>query len=843
MVPCAGAFNCYVDGLPVGVLSTSNTSYAPAYAAGSGWDFATGIGTVNAFNLLSAYANALGSPTRPTAPALLSPANGATGVSAAPTLSWNASTGATSYDVYFGTASAPPLVTNTAGLTYAPGTLSPGTTYYWAVGARNSAGANESAAWSFTTASASCAVVLNPSSATISPAGGTGTIPVTATTGCAWTAVSNVPWITITAGATGSGNGTVGYTVAANTGAQRVGTLTIASQTFTVTQQAGYPLISTIVGGTVPATAAVGTSLSIPTPAGVATDASGNLYFSSSGLNAVFKASPGGLVTRIAGNGIQGYSGDGGPAVNAQLNDLWGVAVDSVGNVYIADDQNQRIRKVDTSGNITTVVGNGGGGFFGDGGPATSAELWGPMSVAVDMAGNLYIADTFNQRIRKVNTSGIITTVAGGGGIGYSGDGGPATSAELDYPFAVAVDAAGNLYIADDENCRIRKVNASGIITTVAGTGVCGYSGDGSPATSAQLYYPHGLTVDTTGNLYIADWGSARIRKVNVSGIITTVAGNGGEGFSGDGGAATGAEFNNPQSVAIDVAGNLYIADEENWRVREVSAAGVISTLAGGVIGDGGLAVFGVLNEPVGVARDNAGNTYVVETASSRVRKVWANGIITTVVGTGVPGFNGDGGPAASAELNEPQGLAVDAAGSLYIADHSNSRVRKVDPFGNITTVAGNGAPGYSGDGGLATSAQLIGPEAVALDSSGNVYIADTATVRKVNTSGIITTVAGNGNAGYSGDGGPATSAQLYNPVGVALDGAGNLTLPIARTAAFARSTSPESLLLWRATARTATQGTAAPQPAHNSGGRPASRSTRGATCISPIPEIIASAE
>ena len=775
VVPCAGAYDCYLGDGGLGVLSTSNAYYAPAFAAVSGWDFATGIGSVNASNLLNAFIDAIAPANAPPAPVLVSPANAATGVSLTPTLTWNASTGATSYDVYFGTASPPPAVATTPNINYSPGILSPATTYYWAVGARNSLGATAATPWSFTT---SCVSALNPSSATAPAGGGTGTIPVTATAGCAWTAVSNVAWIAIASGASGSGNGTVGYTVASDTGALRTGTIAIAGQTFTVTQGGIYPLISTLAGGAMPPTPAPGSSVSIPVSYGVAIDSSGNTYFPSPNLNAVFKADPSGVVTRIAGTGVSGYSGDGGPALSAQLYNPNGVAVDSLGNLYIADSYNYRIRKVDTSGVIRTVAGSGDCCFGGDTGAAINAYLDDPMGVAVDSAGNLYIADTYNQRIRRVNAAGIITTVAGNGTYGFSGDGGTATSAELNYPYGVAVDSAGNLYIADSSNYRVRMVSASGIITTVAGNGTCCYSGDGGAATHAQLYNPTGVAVDAAGDLYIADHYNYRVRKVAANGTITTVAGNGTFGFSGDGGAATSAEFRYPEGVAVDASGNLYIADSGNADIREVNAAGAIATLVGGDVGDGGLGVFGLLNQPYGVARDNAGNTYIADTNNNRVRKVPAGGTIVTVAGTGVSGFAGDGKAATGAQLNIPQGVALDASGNLYIADTNNRRVRKVDGSGNITTVAGNGiCCGHTGDNGAATSAQIGSPSALAVDSSGNLYISDVTNnvIRKVDTSGTITTVAGTGSYGYSGDGGAATGAKLYGPYGIALDAAGNL--------------------------------------------------------------------
>jgi hypothetical protein len=327
-----------------------------------------------------------------------------------------------------------------------------------------------------------------------------------------------------------------------------------------------------------------------------------------------------------------------------------------------------------------------------------------------------------------------INTVAGNGTAGYVGNGGPAISGELNYPFSGAVDAAGNLYIADSGNNRIRKVTAStGIITTIAGTGTAGYVADGVVATSAELNDPSSVAVDAAGNIFIGDSVNYRIRKVTAStGIITTVAGNGVNGYTGDGGAATNADLRGPAEVAVDAAGNLYFADGA-WTVRKVTAS---------------------------------------------------TGIITTVAGNGVDGYTGDGGAATSAEMYYVMGVAVDAAGNLYIADTSNNRIRKVTAStGIITTVAGNGVNGYTGDGGAATSAELQFPYKVAVDADGNLYIATSNAIRKVTSgTGIITTVAGTGTAGYSGDGGTATNAKLNYPgvmyqdyAGVALDPWGNI--------------------------------------------------------------------
>ncbi len=331
-------------------------------------------------------------------------------------------------------------------------------------------------------------------------------------------------------------------------------------------------------------------------------------------------------ITTIAGTSTAGYSGDGGLATSAQLNYSQGVAVDNSGNIFIADQSNHRVRKVDTSGNISTVAGTGTPGYSGDGGLATSAQLWQPSGVAVDSSGNIYIADYTNNRVRKVDASGNISTVAGTGTPGYSGDGGLATSAQLWQPSGVAVDSSGNIYIADYTNNRVRKVDASGNISTVAGTGVAGYSGDGGLATSAQLKNPNGLAVDSSGNIFISDQTNNRVRKVDASGNISTVAGTGTQGYSGDGGLATSAQLNYPSGVAVDSSGNIFIPDYGNHRVRKVDASGNISTVAGtgasGYAGDGGLATSAQLNHPIGVAVDSSGIIYISDYTNSRIRKL-----------------------------------------------------------------------------------------------------------------------------------------------------------------------------------------------------------------------------
>jgi sugar lactone lactonase YvrE len=338
---------------------------------------------------------------------------------------------------------------------------------------------------------------------------------------------------------------------------------------------------------------------------------------------------------------------------------------------------------------ISTVAGDFalGSGYSGNGGTATSAQLNNPMGIAFDASGNYYIADESNDVIRKVTTAGIISTVAGNNIGGYSGDGGAATAAKLNSPRAIAFDAAGNLYIADYNNNVIRKVTtATGIITTVAGT-TSGYSGDGGLATSAKLNHPYGLVFDVAGNMYISDAGNNVIRKVTTAtGIITTVAGNfPGGGYSGDGGTATSAQLNSPRGIAFDAAGNLYIADALNNVIREVTTAtGIITTVAGstlGYSGDGGPATSAKLHLPVGIAFDASGNMFIADFHNNVIRKVTtATGIISTIAGDNAlgPGYSGDGGPPTSAQLNNPFGLAFDASGNLYFSDEGNNVIRKI---------------------------------------------------------------------------------------------------------------------------------------------------------------------
>jgi DNA-binding beta-propeller fold protein YncE len=334
-----------------------------------------------------------------------------------------------------------------------------------------------------------------------------------------------------------------------------------------------------------------------------------------------------GRITTVAGHGAPGYWGDDGPATAALFNNPAGIAIDPVGNLYIADCGNHCIREVDLNGIIKTIAGTGDRGYNGDTYPATWARLNEPTDVAIDSTGQIYIADRNNHAIRKIQTNGIIVTVAGNGSPGYSGDGGEAIDAMLNYPTDLSVDKEGNLYIADCLNSCIRRIDVDGHIETIAGNGTAGYAGDGEPAAAAILNYAGGVTVDSAGELYITDSGNHRLRKVNTAGIITTLAGNGDMGYSGDGGQAIYAILSYPYSITVDSADCIYFCDMNNDLIRKVNNLGFITTVAGngivGTAGDNGLATAAELGWPMGLAVDPAGNLYIADTYFQRIRKVW----------------------------------------------------------------------------------------------------------------------------------------------------------------------------------------------------------------------------
>ncbi len=512
----------------------------------------------------------------------------------------------------------------------------------------------------------------------------------------------------------------------------------------------------------------------INNPQGVAVGPNGAIYIADAGNNRIRKIAKDGTIQTIAGTGTAGYNQDNKPARQAQLDRPAGVAVGPDNTIYIADTHNQRIRKITPDGIITTIAGTGTRGYNGDNKPATQAQLRHPTGVTVGPDNTIYIADTRNHRIRVITPGGMISTIAGTDTAGYNEDNIPATQAKLNTPHGVAIGSDNAIYIADTYNNRIRKITPDGSIHTIAGTGTLGYNGDNKPATQAQLNAPAGVAVDPDGTLEIADTRNHRIRKITPDGTIQTTAGTGIAGYNGNNKPARQAQLNTPVSIAVDADGTIYVADTFNQRIRSV-ARGDLSTLTGtgmaGYNGDNKPATQAQLNRPNGVALGHNDTTYVADTLNQRIRKITRDGTITTIAGTGIAGYNGDNKPATQTQLNYPSGVTVGPDNTLYIVDTSNQRIRKIANDGTIQTVAGNGVAGYNGDNKPATEANLHTPYSVALNRDGTIYFTDASNhrLRRINPDGMISTIAGTGTAGYNGDNKPATQARLDFPHGVAI--------------------------------------------------------------------------
>jgi uncharacterized protein (TIGR03437 family) len=506
----------------------------------------------------------------------------------------------------------------------------------------------------------------------------------------------------------------------------------------------------------------------------VALDVAGNLYFADTGNAMAMRLGADGIINVIAGNGVNFKAGDGGLAINAALLLPISIALDGAGNVYIGE-YGGRIRKLSTDGIITTIAGTDISGFSGDNGPATQAQLYAPYGIAVGWDGSIYISDSLNNRIRRIAASGIITTIAGTGTAGLSGDGGAAVQARLNQPTRIAVDGDNNVYFIDSLNARVRKIDSRGNISTFAG------GGDPSLPTARAFLFPSAVAVDRTGSVYVVDALSQGIDRIDLQGNVSLIGGGTGkQGFSGDGGPARSAVFFTQlyTALAVDAANNVYISDDQNNRIRKIGIDGTVRTVAGNGLyhnsGNGGPATSATLDLPTGIARDPAGNLYVAEPVFNRIRKIAADGTISVYAGNGIQGYSGDGGPATQASLGFPNYLYASTDGYLIFTESYNCVLRIIDPKGIITTLIGSGTCGYNGEGTPSNKTSFKAPYGfdIAFPDPNTllIAIADTQNhrIRVVPTStGLVVTAAGTGAAGFSGDGGPATSAKVNNPVGV----------------------------------------------------------------------------
>jgi uncharacterized protein (TIGR03437 family) len=537
----------------------------------------------------------------------------------------------------------------------------------------------------------------------------------------------------------------------------------------------GTAILSAVAGGgTMVSSPSDGPALSVRiTPTYLAVNSSGNLLFLDSSMLRQLNLQQAAITTIAGQYATNGSTGDNGPAAAALLNAPMQFCLDSAGNIYIVELAGY-VRRIDAAtGVITTIAGNGGTRFGGDGGLATAATLVRPSGIAVDSIGNVYIADAGDLRIRKITAAtGIINTIAGTGNAREYGDGGSALLASFLSLGELAIDSHNNLYLIDGNRVRVITA-ANGTIATVAGNNAPGLAGDGGPAKQAELNAPASLSLDSAADLYIADTGNRRIRLVTAAtGVISTIAGT---SQNGDGGLAAGAVLNNPQAVAVDAAGDLFIA--ESSLIRKVSAAtGVITTFAGGgTSAPNGVPALQAKLSPLSLTFDSAGNLIVGE--EGLILSIDSGGTVTTIAGTGVFGYSGDGGPAAAAQIGIVSALAMDASGALLFVDGGNKRLRSIDSAGVITTIAGDGQASFSGAGQPAASTGVGNLAGVAVDSNGNIYIGSVNIyyLLKISAAGAVSIAGGLGGCGYIGDGGPATLAGMCQPSSLALDSNANL--------------------------------------------------------------------
>jgi hypothetical protein len=503
---------------------------------------------------------------------------------------------------------------------------------------------------------------------------------------------------------------------------------------------------------------------------GVAADSAGNIYVADTYNCTIRKVTSSGVVTTMAGSADrladQCGSSDG-TGSNARFANPSGVAVDGSGNIYVADTDNCAIRKITSSGGVTTVAGSAGHCGSSDG-SGSAAQFYGPLGIAIDGSGNLYVADTGNNAIRKITPVGIVTTFAGSAGVSGFSDG-TGSAAIFNNPQGIATDSGGNVYVADTANNSIRKITPAGVVTTLAGTEGSGTGSQDGTGTNAQFSRPCSVAVDGNGNVYVADTNNQTIRKITPVGVVTTFVGTAGQIGYADG-TGSAAQFNYPQGVAVSISGNVIVSDSDNDTIRTITPAGAVTTLAGAapMIGDtNGAGSAARFYDPTDAVVDHNGTLYVADYSNSLIRKITAAGVVSTLSdGTNDPtgiGFSG------------PEGLALDGSGNVYVADTLNNTIRVVSSTGMVSTLAGTAGRVGSADG-TGAAASFHFPSGVAVDASGNLFVTDSlnSTIRKISPAGVVTTLAGTaGQPGISD--GTGSAAQFGFPWGIAIDPSGNL--------------------------------------------------------------------
>lgn len=573
---------------------------------------------------------------------------------------------------------------------------------------------------------------VTPSGVTTTIAGGAGTAAFADATGTA--ARFNEPW-----GMAVDNAGTIYVADASNNAIRKV-------------TAAG--VVTTFVGGSgAGCTDGTGTAARLDEPRGVAVDAAGTVYVADYDNHVIRKITAAGVVTTLAGTCDTDGNADG-TGATARFRGPHGIAVDSAGNVYVADTGNRAIRKITPAGVVTTLS-------------LPSFSLSEPRGIAVDAAGVIYIADYSSHTIKKITTDNFVSVLAGATGVPGTTDA-TGTTARLHYPSGIAV-ASGTVYVADTDNDTIRTISSSGVVTTLAGRAGQTSVVDATGA-AARFEDPFSVAADVNGVVYVADSAAHVIRRISAAGEVTTYAGTAGSFGSADG-TGSAARFYSPFGVAVDTAGNVYVADSYNSTIRKIGLGGVVTTLAGTALQRGnadGTGAAARFDQPFGIAVDSNGNVYVSDATGNTIRKVTSAGVVTTLAGShGQSGSTDATGTAARFAV--PYAVSVDTAGNVYVVDHGNHTIRKVTAAGVVTTLAGSAGSSGSTDG-TGTSAKFTYPSGIAADASGTVFVADTDNhlIRQITAAGVVTTIGGATSTGSTN--GSGTAARFYNPKGIAVD-------------------------------------------------------------------------